>query len=114
MLSSISEVDEEWMNNDIMAMAPTDESALQPDEVALRSRLRRGTTEDLISSLHSLKPNSVADNRSVEVGILNEVLFLFQLLWFNIIVADAGFLEANTEDKYSPSLVGYQQSGTTE
>lgn len=80
-LSTISE-DEECIGSDILAMPATDESDQQPDEVALRTRVRRGTTEGLISTLHSLKPSAVSDNRTVEVGILHEVISIMWLVVF--------------------------------
>lgn len=49
-----------------IAMPPT-------EETDLRTRLRRETTESLISNLYSLKPVPFVDTRLIEVGILNEV-----------------------------------------
>lgn len=70
---------ENWASHQLSdsTKAPSD-SAFQADEdekfTEIRTRMRRETTETLISNLVSLKPPvSVADSRLIEIGILNEV-----------------------------------------
>ena len=53
--------------------------SLQLEEAALRSKLKREATSNLIASLHSLKPVDVADTRLVDIAILNEVSLVSSL-----------------------------------